>query len=42
MDIFVFIEGKHPYYTIIDDEKVATYILGGKKLKRPIKCPKKL
>ncbi|CAB3987724.1 fibroblast growth factor receptor homolog 1 [Paramuricea clavata] len=36
----IFTHGCHPYYDIIDDQKVALYILSGKKLKRPQDCPK--
>lgn len=38
----IFTEGKLPYYAIISDEKVANYILSGKKLKRPPECPRYL
>ncbi|CAB3982894.1 fibroblast growth factor receptor, partial [Paramuricea clavata] len=36
----IFTHGNLPYYDIIDDQKVALYILSGKKLKRPQDCPK--
>ncbi|XP_028404316.1 tyrosine-protein kinase abl-1-like isoform X2 [Dendronephthya gigantea] len=36
----IFTDGTLPYYRIINDEKVALYILSGKTLKRPESCPK--
>ncbi|XP_046859754.1 muscle, skeletal receptor tyrosine protein kinase-like [Xenia sp. Carnegie-2017] len=36
----IFTNGDIPYYKIIDDQKVALFILSGKKLSRPQNCPK--